>query len=215
MIGALAATMLAFGASPAFAAYTAGVQGGTLQIKGDGVSDKLALRLSPTDPNMLQVDVGEDGTVDFVFDRSTFTAINVQAGGGNDEVRVDDSFGSVAIDALTIDGGAGNDTLIGGDGDDMLIGGPGNDAVIGGRGSDVALLGSGADTFTWNPGEGSDTIEGQDGNDTEVFNGSNATESIDLSANGSRVRLFRDVANITQDMNGIENLGLRPSPAPT
>ena len=207
-IGASVAAMLAFSAAPAFASYTAGVQGGTLQIKGDAASDKLALRLSPTDPNTLQVDVGEDGTADFAFDRSTFTAINVQAGGGNDEVRVDQSGGLFTNDALTIDGGAGNDTLIGGDGDDVLIGGAGNDSVIGARGSDTALLGSGADTFTWNPGDGSDTIEGQDGNDTEIFNGSNASEHIDLSANGSRVRLFRDVASITQDMNGIENLAL-------
>src|ERR1700722_15176281 len=172
------AALLGFSAAPAFASYTAGVENGTLQIKGDGASDKLALRLSSTDPNTLQVDVGEDGTVDFSFDRSTFTAINVQAGGGDDEVRVDDSFGSFANDALTVDGGAGNDT------------------VLGGRGSDVALLGSGADSFTWNPGDGSDTIEGQGGNDTLDFNGSNANESIDLSANGSRGRLFRDVANI-------------------
>jgi Ca2+-binding RTX toxin-like protein len=208
VVGASVAAMLAFSAAPAFASYTAGVQGGTLQIKGDGASDKLALRLSPTDPNTLQVDVGDDGTADFAFDRSTFGAINVQAGGGNDEVRVDDSFGSFATDALTMDGGAGDDTLIGGDGNDVLIGGPGNDTVIGGRGSDVALMGSGGDTFIWNPGDGSDTIEGQGGNDTEVFNGSNANETIDLSANGSRVRLFRDVANVTQDMKGIENLAL-------
>jgi Ca2+-binding RTX toxin-like protein len=207
-IGASVAAMLAFSAAPAFASYTAGVQGGTLQITGDGASDKLALRLSPADPNTLQVDVGEDGTADFAFDRSTFTAISVQAGGGNDEVRVDQSVGLFTTDALTIDGGAGDDTLIGGDGDDVLIGGPGNDVVTGGRGNDVAQLGSGADTFTWNPGEGSDTVEGQGGNDTEVFNGSNAFENIDLSANGSRVRLFRDVGNITQDMNGIENLQL-------
>ena len=196
------------GAAPALASYTAGVENGTLQIKGDGASDKLALHLSPTDPNTLQLDVGEDGTVDFSFDRSTFTAINVQAGGGDDEVRVDDGFGSFANDALTVDGGAGKDALIGGDGNDVLIGGAGKDTVIGGRGSDVAQLGSGADSFTWNPGDGSDTIEGQGGNDTLDFNGSNANENIDLSANGSRVRLFRDVANITQDMNGIENLAL-------
>jgi len=208
VLGASVATLLGFNAASALASYTAGVENGTLQIKGDGASDKLALRLSPTDPNTLQVDVGEDGTVDFSFDRSTFAAIDVQAGGGDDEVRVDDSFGSFADDALTIDGGAGNDTLIGGDGNDVLIGGTGNDTVIGGRGSDTALLGSGADSFTWNPGDGSDTVEGQAGNDTLDFNGSNANENIDLSANGSRVRLFRDVANVTQDMNGIENLAL-------
>jgi hypothetical protein len=71
VFGASVAALLGFSAAPALASYTAGVQGGTLQINGDGASDKLALRLSPTDPNTLQVDVGEDGTVDFSFDRST------------------------------------------------------------------------------------------------------------------------------------------------
>jgi Ca2+-binding RTX toxin-like protein len=207
VLSASVTALLGFNAAPALASYTAGVQAGTLQIKGDGASDKLALRLSPTDPNPLQVDVGEDGTVDFSFDRSTFTEIGVQAGGGHEEVRVNDSFGSFADDALTV-GCAGNDTLISRDGNDVLIGGAGNDTVIGGCGSDTALLGSGADSFTWNPGDGSDTVEGQAGNDTLDFNGSNANENIDVSANGSRVRLFRDVANVTQDINGIENLTL-------
>jgi len=40
------------------------------------------------------------------------------------------------------------------------------------------------------------------------FNGSNAAEKIDVSANGSRVRLTRDVAAITMDMDGIETLNL-------
>jgi Ca2+-binding RTX toxin-like protein len=202
--GACLTAMLGFAAGPAAAAYKAQVQTGTLQIVGDGASDKLALLSSPTDPN-IELDVGEDGTIDFVFARSTFSAINVQAGGGNDEVRVGP--GS-QLSNLTIDGGAGDDTLIGGDGDDTLIGGSGNDFVDGGRGSDTALLGAGKDTFVWNPGEGSDTVEGQGGNDTLDFNGSNAQENIDVSANGSRVRLFRDVANITMDLNGIEALDL-------
>ncbi|HEY1518504.1 MAG TPA: calcium-binding protein [Solirubrobacteraceae bacterium] len=202
--GACLTAMLGFAAGPAAAAYKAQVQTGTLQIVGDGASDKLALLSSPTDPNV-ELDVGEDGTIDFVFARSTFSAINVQAGGGNDEVRVGP--GS-QLSNLTIDGGAGDDTLIGGDGDDTLIGGSGNDFVDGGRGSDTALLGAGKDTFVWNPGEGSDTVEGQGGNDTLDFNGSNAPENIDVSANGSRVRLFRDVANITMDLNGIEALDL-------
>ena len=78
--------------------------------------------------------------------------------------------------------------------------------MIGGRGDDVAFLGAGNDTFTWNPGDGSDIVEGQAGVDTLLFNGSNAGESIDISANGSRVRLFRDVANITMDLNGVEHI---------
>ena len=41
-----------------------------------------------------------------------------------------------------------------------------------------------------------------------LFNGANVTEKIDLSANGSRLRLFRDVANITMDTNGVEQVDL-------
>jgi hypothetical protein len=195
--------MLGFAADPAAAAYKAQVQAGTLQIVGDSASDKLALLPTPTD---LQLDVGDDGTIDFAFDRSTFSAVNVQAGGGNDEVRVAPT--ASPLSNLTIDGGAGDDTLIGGDGDDTLNGGAGNDFVDGGRGSDTALLGAGRDTFVWNPGEGSDTVEGQGGNDTLDFNGSNAAEKIDISSNGSRVRFFRDVASVTMDLNGIEALDL-------
>jgi Ca2+-binding RTX toxin-like protein len=202
------AALLGVSAAPALASTTASVQGQTLQIKGDGAGDKISLHLAPDNPNSLQVDVGEDGTVDFAFDRTTFTSIDVQAGGGNDEVRVDDSFGSFASDPVTIDGGAGDDTLIGGDGADTLIGGSGNDTVVGGRGADTVSMGGGADTFTWNPGDGSDVVNGDGGNDTMVFNGSNAPENIDVSANGSRVRFFRDVANVTMDLGGIENVAL-------
>ena len=107
---------------------------------------------------------------------------------------------------LTVDGGAGNDIITGGDGNDILIGGDGNDVIDGGRGNDVAFMGAGDDTFVWNPGDGSDTVEGQGGSDTMLFNGSNASENIDISANGSRVRFFRDVANVTMDLNGVETI---------
>ena len=69
-----------------------------------------------------------------------------------------------------------------------------------------AFLGTGDDTFVWNPGDGSDTVEGQGGNDTLLFNGANVAENIDISANGSRARFFRDVANVTMDLNGVETI---------
>ena len=90
----------------------------------------------------------------------------------------------------------------------MLIGGDGNDTLIGGRGNDTLIGGAGNDTFVWNPGDGSDVIEGQGGHDTLQFNGSNANENIDLSANGSRLRLFRDVGNVTMDVNGVEQVNV-------
>ena len=60
----------------------------------------------------------------------------------------------------------------------------------------------------WNPGDGSDIVEGQAGVDTLVFNGANMAENIDISANGGRVRLFRDVGNVTMDLNGVEHINL-------
>src|SRR5438874_5355477 len=82
-----------------------------------------------------------------------------------------------------------------------------SDLVINGsRGNDAAVLGAGDDTFVWNPGDGSDTVEGQAGADTLLFNGANVAEKIDVSANGSRLRFFRDVANITMDLNDVETI---------
>ena len=97
----------------------------------------------------------------------------------------------------------------------LLIGSEGNDLVNGGRGNDAALMGAGDDTFVWNPGDGSDTVEGQAGTDTMLFNGANVDEKIDISANGSRVRFTRDVANITMDLNGVEASTSTPWAAPT
>ena len=51
-------------------------------------------------------------------------------------------------------------------------------------------------------------IEGQDGDDRLEFHGANVNEHLDLSANGSRVRLTRDVANIVMDLNGVEEVDL-------
>src|SRR5262245_26688250 len=126
----------------------------------------------------------------------------IDAGGGDDVINASQL--SAGLTQLTIDGGAGNDRIIGSRGNDMLIGGDGNDVVTGGIGSDVALLGAGDDAFIWNPGDGSDVVEGQAGFDTLAFNGSNVGERINISANGSRAQLTRDVGLVTMDLNGIE-----------
>ena len=109
----------------------------------------------------------------------------------------------------TIDGGGGNDVLLGGDGNDLLIGGAGNDILTGGRGNDTILGGSGNDPVIWNPGDGSDIVEGGSGTDTLQFNGSNVGENISVSANGSRATLFRDVGNVTMDLNSVEKIADR------
>ncbi|MBX9645799.1 MAG: calcium-binding protein [Xanthobacteraceae bacterium] len=142
----------------------------------------------------------------FSLDIGTTENLVINANGGDDVITAGNGLGSLI--KLTIDGGTGNDTITGGDGADTLIGGDGNDTINGGRGNDTALLGTGNDTFVWNPGDGSDTVEGQAGTDTLQFNGSNVGEKLNLSANGSRARLTRDVANITMDLNGMEQVNL-------
>ncbi len=123
---------------------------------------------------------------------------------GRDSLVINALAGDDIVDASAVQAGAIPLTLNGGDGNDMLIGGQGNDLLIGGRGSDTMIGGPGDDTFVWNPGDGSDVIEGQDGNDTLLFNGANVNENVSLSANGRRLRFFRDVANILMDCDGIE-----------
>ncbi len=187
--------------------YSAKIVDGILRVKGTGQDSSLALRLQAGVPEVLEVDVGNDGSAEFSFDRAQFDRIDVQAGNGDDDIRIDEANGVFTdTEVTTIDGGKGDDTLLGGSGVETLIGGDGSDIVDGNRGNDVAFLGEGDDTFIWDPGDGSDTVEGQAGTDAMVFNGANVAEQIDIAANGGRVRFFRNVGNITMDLDDVEQI---------
>jgi len=206
-----AAALVAAGlatAGPAAAATSASVSNGTLTVSGDNSDDRIALRLAPGAAGILQVDLGDDGSAEHSFDRSTFSRIEVFTGNGNDEFRVDQANGTFTDEALTVDGGNGNDTLNGGDGAELFLGGNGEDAVDGNRGNDTALLGNGQDSFRWDPGDGSDVVEGDNGTDTLDFNGAAADEIMSLSPNGERSLFVRNVGNIRMDMDGVERLDL-------
>jgi Ca2+-binding RTX toxin-like protein len=180
---------------------------GVLTVKGTEASDRITLRLAAGNPETLQVDVGDDGSADFSFERNEIAKIAVDARPGDDLVRIDDSNGPFTDSiATTLDGGAGSDTLGGGAGAESLIGGDGNDAMDGNGGADTGLMGAGDDTFVWDPGDGSDVVEGQDGADTMRFNGAGGGEQVDLSANGKRLRFFRTQGAITMDTAGVERV---------
>ena len=179
----------------------------TLRLRGTEADDVIALRLAAGNPAVLQVDIADDGSPDFSFTRDAIERISVKARGGDDRVRIDDTNGAFTTASPTrIDGEQGNDTILGGAGAETLSGGPGNDSIDGNGGSDSSNLGPGDDTFVWDPGDGSDTIEGEDGTDTLVFNGAPAAETVDLSANGDRLRFFRNPANITMDTHRVERV---------
>jgi Ca2+-binding RTX toxin-like protein len=140
----------------------------------------------------------------FSLDIGTTENLVVNMGGGNDSFSATGNL--AALIKVTVDGGDGNDTILGGNGADLLLGGAGNDFIDGNQGNDAALLGDGDDVFQWDPGDGSDTVEGQAGFDTLLFNGANIAENIEVSANGDRARFTRDIANITMDLNDVEQV---------
>ena len=148
----------------------------------------------------------------FLLDIGTTETLTLNANGGDDSIST--SGNVAALISLTLDGGAGNDTILGGNGIDTILGGDGIDFVDANQGNDVVFLGAGNDTFQWDPGDGSDIIEGQAGTDQIIFNGNGAAESFDVSANGGRSRIFRDVGSITLDPNDVESLTLNAGGGP-
>jgi Ca2+-binding RTX toxin-like protein len=185
---------------------------------GSGVGDALADTVTVNGTN------GAD-TVDVVGAGTSASVVGLPAQvnitgaeGANDSLAVNSLAGDDHVTAttlpagvikLTIDGGTGNDTILGSQGADVIRSGDGDDVVLGDNGDDLALMGAGDDVFQWNPGDANDTLEGQDGTDTMLFFGSNIAENIDVSANGPRVRFFRNIANVTMDLDDVERIDFR------
>ena len=205
--------MLALGASAAGASsggkVKAKIKDGTLTIEATKADEEIVLRLRAGDPSILEV-VVTPGNVLLGFPRDQFTKIDVEAGDGDDLLRIDQANGVFTdTEATTLDGEDDDDDLRGGSGAETLKGGSGNDAADGNVGADVAFLGRGNDSFTWDPGDGSDRVEGARGDDTLIFNGSGGAEEFDASANGERLRFFRNLGNIVMDVDGTERVDLR------
>jgi Ca2+-binding RTX toxin-like protein len=174
----------------------------TTEVNGGNVAEQFTLTT-----NGSRVRFDRVNPAPFSIDIGTTENIVVNMNGGDDSF---DATGNLAaLISVTVDGGAGNDSIRGSNGADVLSGGDGNDFIDGQQGNDVALLGAGNDLFQWDPGDGSDVVEGQDGNDTLLFNGSNVGEIFNVSANGGRASFTRNVANITMDLNDVERIDLR------
>ncbi len=174
----------------------------TVEVNGGGGGEQFT-----TTANGTRVRFDRLNPAPFAIDIGTSENLVLNANGGDDSFSATGNL--AALIKITVDGGAGNDTLLGSNGVDLLLGGDGNDFVDGQQGNDVAFLGAGDDEFQWDPGDGNDTIEGQDGTDTMRFNGSNANENMEVSANGSRVRFVRDIASIVMDLNDVESIVAR------
>ena len=173
----------------------------TVEINGGGGAEQFT-----TTANGTRVRFDRINPAPFSIDIGTCENLVVNANGGNDSFSATGNL--AALIQITVDGGAGDDTLLGSNGVDMLLGGDNNDVIDGQQGNDVAFLGAGDDTFQWDPGDGSDTVEGQAGDDTLRFNGSAGAETLAASANGGRAIFTRNLGNIVMDLDDIENLEL-------
>jgi Ca2+-binding RTX toxin-like protein len=173
----------------------------TVEVNGGNGGEVFTLTANGTRVRFDRLDPGP-----FSIDIGTTENIVVNMNGGNDSFS---ATGNLApLIAVTVDGGAGNDTILGSTGNDSLLGGDGNDFIDGQQGADVAFLGAGDDVFQWDPGDGSDVVEGQEGNDTMLFNGSGGNEIFALTANGGRALFTRNLGNITMDLNDVERVEL-------
>ncbi|GMU21252.1 MAG: hypothetical protein AMXMBFR13_13450 [Phycisphaerae bacterium] len=189
-------------ADPDCMPHSARIVNGCLHVVGTPVSSELALRLQPVIPQILQVDVGNDGSAEFSFNRNQFDCIVVNAGGGEDLVWIDETNGIFTDTEKT--------TILGGNGDDTLFGGSGGETFIGGDGGDLVFGGSGNDRFVWNPGDDTDLNEGGIGVDTVEVNGADGDEVFTVTANGTRVRFDRrSPAPFSLDIGTTENLVLK------
>jgi Ca2+-binding RTX toxin-like protein len=173
----------------------------TVEVNGGGGAEVFTatangtrVRFDRLDPAPFSIDIG------------TSENLVLNANGGNDSFSATGNL--AALIKITVDGGAGNDTILGSNGNDLLLGGDGEDFIDGQQGNDGALMGAGNDVFQWDPGDGSDTVEGQDGADTMLFNGSAGSEIFQASANGGRVLFTRNLGTITMDLNDVESIDL-------
>jgi len=168
-------------------------------VEGTSAADVIAVGATGTTATVARAGL----TVDVFAAEPATDRLTVNALGGADQVTASGNL--AALVHLTVDGGTGNDTIAGGNGADVLIGGDGNDTVDGNGGNDTVFLGAGDDIAHWDPGDGNDVVEGQAGTDTFDIRGSNASEGVTFSANGGRVTFFRNVGNVTLDVDDVEH----------
>ncbi len=124
------------------------------------------------DRDLLQIDSTANLTIVFTGDESgtltgdgpgqgtaVFSQIEqLQTGAGNDVID-----GGAAQAGLSLDAGAGDDTVTGGAGADTVSGGAGHDSLSGGDGADSLDGGAGNDVLHGDAGN--DTLSGGEGND--------------------------------------------------
>jgi Ca2+-binding RTX toxin-like protein len=194
---------------------------GTDVMDGDSGNDGVEVNGAPTlgdaftlEPNAGRIKFRRANLVEFTLDAST-ERFQVNGLGGNDSVSA--SAGVGALTLLSVDGGAGVDTVFGSDGPDLILGGEGNDVldgggdgdrIVGDRGNDTMNGGAGDDTLVWSNGDGTDVVNGDDGTDDVEVNGAPAAgDAFTVQPNGARIKFDRtNLVPFSMDIGSSETM---------
>jgi Ca2+-binding RTX toxin-like protein len=194
---------------------------GSDSIDGGAGNDATEVNGNPTlgdaftlEPNAGRITFKRTNLVPFTLDAST-ERFQVNGLGGDDSVTA--SAGVGALTLLSVDGGAGVDTvngsdgpdlILGGEGNDILNGGDGDDRIVGDRGNDTMNGGSGDDTLVWNNGDATDIMNGDGGRDDVEVNGAPAAGDVfTVQPNGARIKFDRsNLVPFSLDIGSSETL---------
>jgi Ca2+-binding RTX toxin-like protein len=145
----------------------------------------------------------------FSVDMGTVEKLSITSFSGNDKLTTAPGITlPMSIDAGagddTITTGDGNDVILGGDGNDVLNGAGGGDRIVGERGNDTMNGGAGDDTEVWNNGDGTDVMNGDDGTDRIEDNLGAADDISSLKPENGRVRYDRTNAPFSLSIGSSE-----------
>ncbi|MET0510572.1 MAG: calcium-binding protein [Thermoleophilaceae bacterium] len=194
---------------------------GSDSIDGGAGNDATEVNGNPTlgdaftlEPNAGRIKFQRTNLVPFTLDATT-ERFEVNGLGGDDSVTASDGVGALTL--LSVDGGAGVDTvngsdgpdlILGGEGNDILNGGDGDDRIVGDRGNDTMNGGSGDDTLVWNNGDATDVMNGDGGRDDVEVNGAPAAGDVfTVQPKGARIKFDRsNLVPFSLDIGSSETL---------
>ena len=190
-----------------------------MQIDGLGGSDSYTVNFGAAAPTVIIADSGADGSDTLTVNGAAQDDTLLKNAGmikwrqtGDTEYRQELNFDG--MEGVTLNAGAGNDTIIDpNSGNFVILGGPGDDTITvadttgpivvdGGEGSDTCIIeagnlqGSVSVNDTGTTGANTVSIVGTPGPDTFTQEGNEVT------ANGSRITLGEGVSSLTLDSGG-------------
>lgn len=143
-------------------AFTVSGWTGNAALLGGGGIDKL---LSSNDADFTLTSTAMTRSTDGFFSLTSIETAQLTGGFGDNRINAS----AFALGGVTLDGGAGDDSLFGGTGADLLVGNAGDDSLRGGNGSDKLTGGTGTDRLFGDAGV--DTLDGGQDDLADILTG--------------------------------------------